>query len=64
MKTKILAVLMMLLASQALWAGEGKNKYAVVWDTVSQNDPMYKKHIQDQAAALIDLWKKGKVENI
>jgi len=56
---------MMLLTSQALWADEKvTNKYAVVWDSISQENPMYKKHLQEQAAVLVSLWKKGLVENI
>jgi len=65
MSIKNLVAVMMLLASQALWAGEPvANKYAVVWDSISQESPMYKQHIQEQAAALMSLWKKGRVENI
>ena len=56
---------MILLASQALWADEQfVNKYAVVSDSISQESPMFKKHIQEQAAVLISLWEKGVVENI
>ena len=56
---------MMLLASQALWADEQiVNKYAVVSDSISQESPMFKQHIQEQAAVLMSLWKKGVVENI
>jgi hypothetical protein len=65
MRIKNLAAVMILLASQALWAdGKIMNKYAVVWDSVSQESPMYKKHIQEQAAVLVSLWEKGVVENI
>ena len=56
---------MMLLASQALWAGEHiVNKYAVVSDSISQESPMFKQHIREQAAVLMSLWKKGIVENV
>ena len=56
---------MMLLASQALWAdAQTINKYVVVSDSISQESPMFKKHIQEQAAVLLSLWKKGVVENI
>ncbi len=55
----------MLLASQALWADDQlANKYAVVSDSISQESPMFKQHIQEQAAVLMSLWKKGIVENI
>ena len=65
MSIKNLVAVMMLLASQALWAGEPvANKYAVVSDSISQESPMFKQHIQEQAAVLISLWKKGVVENI
>ena len=56
---------MMLLASQALWAEDQlANKYAVISDSISQENPMFKQHIQEQAAVLMSLWKKGVVENI
>ena len=56
---------MMLLASQALWADEYiVNKYAAVSGSISQESPMFKQHIQEQAAALVNLWRKGVVENI
>ncbi len=56
---------MILLASQALWADEQYvNKYAVVSDSVSQESPLFKQHIQEQAAVMISLWEKGIVENI
>ena len=65
MRIKILVAVMMLLASQALWADEPVvNKYAVVSDSISQENPMFKQHIQEQAAVLMSLWKKGVVENI
>jgi len=65
MRIKNLVAVMILLASQALWADEPiANKYAVVWDSISQESPMYKQHIQEQAAALVSLWQKGVVENI
>ncbi len=65
MRIKNLVAVMMLLASQALWADEHiVNKYAVVWDSISQESPMFKQHIQEQAAVLMSLWKKGVVENI
>ena len=51
---------MMLLASQVLWADKQTvNKYVVVSDSISQESPMFKKHIQEQAAVLLSLWKKG-----
>lgn len=65
MRIKNLVAVMMLLASQALWAGEQVvNKYAAVSDSISQESPKFKQHIQDQAAAMMSLWKKGVVENI
>ena len=65
MRIKNLVAVMMLLASQALWADEQVvNKYAVVSDSISQESPMFKQHIQEQAAVLMSLWKKGVVENI
>lgn len=65
MRIKSLIAVMMLLVSQTLWADElVLNKYAVVWDSISQEDPMYKQHIQEQAAALVNLWDKGVVENV
>ncbi len=65
MRIKNLVAVMMLLASQALWADEHTvNKYAVVWDSISQESPMFKQHIQEQAAVLMGLWQKGRVENI
>ncbi len=65
MRIKNLVAVMMLLASQALWADEHiVNKYAVVWGSISQESPMFKQHIQEQAAVLMSLWKKGVVENI
>ena len=65
MRIKNLVAVMLLLASQALWADEQVvNKYAVVSDSISQESPMFKKHIQEQAAGLINLWQKGVVENI
>ena len=65
MSIKNLVAVMMLLASQALWAdGQIPNKYAVVFDSISLESPVYKQHIQDQAAALVGLWEKGIVENI
>ena len=65
MRIKNLVAVMMLLASQALWADEPVlNKYAVVWGSISQESPMFKKHIQEQAAVLMNLWQKGVVENI
>ena len=60
-----LVAVMMLLVSQALWADEKvANKYAVVSDSISQESPLFKQHIQEQAAALVSLWQKGVVENI
>lgn len=65
MRIKNLVVVMMLLASQAIWADEHiVNKYAVVSDSISQQSPMFKQHIQEQAAALVNLWQKGIVENV
>ncbi len=65
MRIKNLVAVMILLASQALWADEHVvNKYAVVWDSISQESPMFKQHIQEQAAVLVGLWKKGVVENV
>ncbi len=65
MRIKNLVAVMMLLASQALWADEHiVNKYAVVSGSISQESPMFKQHIQEQAAALVNLWKKGVVENV
>lgn len=65
MRIKILVAVMMLLASQALWAGKQTvNKYVVVSDSISQESPMFKKHIQEQAAVLLSLWKKGVIENV
>ena len=56
---------MMLLASQALWADDQlANRYAVVSDSISQESPMFKQHIQEQAAVMVNLWQKGIVENI
>ena len=65
MRIKNLVAVMMLLASHALWADEQVvNKYAVVSDSISQESPMFKQHIQEQAAVMISLWEKGIVENI
>ena len=65
MRIKNLVAVMMLLASQALWADEQiANKYAAVSDSISQESPLFKQHIQEQAAVLMSLWKKGVVENI
>jgi hypothetical protein len=65
MRTKNLVAVMILLASQALWADEQVvNKYAVVSDSISQESPMFKQHIQEQVAVMMRLWEKGVVENI
>ena len=65
MRITNLVAVMMLLASQALWADEQVvNKYAVVSDSISQESPLFKQHIQEQAAVMISLWEKGVVENI
>ena len=65
MRIKNLVAVMLLLASHALWADEHiTNKYAVVWGSISQESPLFKQHIQEQAAVLMSLWKKGVVENI
>mgnify|MGYP001827114854 CR=1 FL=1 len=65
MRIKNLIAVMMLLASQALWADAPvPNKYAVVSDSISQENPMFKQHIQEQAAVMMSLWEKGVVENI
>ena len=65
MRIKNILAVMLLLASQALWANEQMaNKYAFVSDTVSIESPMFKKHIQEQASALMNLWKKGAIENV
>ena len=65
MRIKNLAAVIMLLASQALWADEQiVNKYAAVSDSISQESPMFKQHIQEQAAVLLSLWKKGAIENV
>ncbi|MBV1870299.1 MAG: hypothetical protein KUG76_05265 [Gammaproteobacteria bacterium] len=65
MRIKNLVAVMMLLASQALWADEQVvNKYAVVSGSISQESPMFKQHIQEQAAALMNLWREGVVENV
>ncbi len=65
MRVKNLVAVVMLLASQALWADEYiLNKYAVVSGSISQESPMFKQHIQEQAAALVNLWREGVVENI
>ena len=68
MKIKNLIAVMVLFTSQALWANEGTlsalNKYAVISGSISQDNPLFKQHIQEQAAALVNLWHKGVVENI
>lgn len=65
MRIKNMVAVTILLASQALWADEQVvNKYAVVSDSISQESPMFKQHIQEQAAVMISLWEKGVVENI
>ena len=65
MRIKNLIAVMMLLASQALWAGEqAVNKYAVVWDSISLESPKFKQYVQEEATVLMSLWKKGVVENI
>ena len=65
MRITNLVAVMMLLASQALWADDKvTNKYAVVSDSISQESPLFKQHIQEQATALVNLWQKGVVENI
>lgn len=68
MTIKNLIAVMVLLTSQALWANEGTlsalNKYAVISGSISQDNPLFKQHIQEQAAALVNLWHKGVVENI
>jgi hypothetical protein len=65
MRIKNLVAVTILLASQTLWAGEQVvNKYAVVSDSISQESPLFKQHIQEQAAVMINLWEKGVVENI
>ena len=65
MRIKNLVAVIMLLASQALWADEQiVNKYAAVSDSISQESPMFKQHIQEQAAVLLSLWKKGAIENV
>jgi hypothetical protein len=66
MRIKNLIVVMMLLASQPIWAEDEHvvNKYAVVSDSISQESPLFKQHIQEQAAVMINLWEKGVVENI
>ena len=65
MRIKNLVAVMLLLASQALWADEQVvNKYAAVSDSISQESPMFKQHIQEQAAVLLSLWKKGVIENV
>ena len=65
MRIKNLIAVMMLLASQALWADEHiVNKYAVVSGSISQESPLFKQHIKEQAAALVNLWQKGIVENV
>ena len=65
MKIQNLVAVIMLLASQALWADtQIPNKYAVVFDSISLESPVYKENIKEQAAALIGLWNKGIVENI
>ena len=65
MKIRHLVAMVMLLTSQALWANEQTlNKYVVLWDSTSQESLKYKKHIQEQASVLLNLWNKGIVENI
>jgi len=65
MRIRNLIAVMTLLASQALWADEQVlNKYAVISDSISQESPLFKQHIQEQAAALVNLWKEGVVENV
>ena len=65
MRIKNLVAVMVLLTSQALWADEHiVNKYAVVSGSISQESPLFKQHIKEQAAALVNLWQKGIVENV
>ena len=65
MRIQNLVAVILLLASQALWAdANNSNKYAVVFDSISLDSPAYKKNIKEQAAALIGLWNEGVVENI
>lgn len=65
MRIQKLVAVILLFASQALWAdGQVPNKYAVVFDSIPLESPVYKQHIQEQAASLIKLWDKGIVENI
>ena len=65
MKIKNMVAVMMLLATQASWAGEHiVNKYAVVSGSISQESPLFKQYIKEQAAALVNLWQKGIVENV
>ena len=65
MKIQKLLAVILLLTSQVVWAdGETPNKYAVVFDSISLESSMFKKHIQNQADVLVKLWKQGKVENV
>jgi len=58
-------MMLLLLVSQALWANEQiVNKFAVVSDSISLDSPAYRQHVQEQASELVNLWKKGVVENV
>ncbi|WP_370298698.1 hypothetical protein [Pontibacterium sp.] len=68
---KFVAVII-LFASQPVWADDyvvneyakSANKFAVVWDAISKESPSYKKHIDQQVAALTKLWQSRIVENV
>lgn len=67
MKIKILIILLVSFLAPSLWATENQqygNKYAVVWDSISRQNPKFKKYISKQANQLLNIWREGLIENV
>ena len=44
--------------------GQFGDKYAVVWEPISQEDAKFKKHLPEQANQLLSIWREGLIENV
>ena len=68
MKFKIIALVLLAMGFfTGAWAGSDDrvaHRYAVVWDATGTAHEGFATHIAEQSAVLLDMWKKGLVENV
>ncbi len=61
---KLVVTLFVLMFCGVANAEQTKNTYAVVWDWSTGDRELVNKNLAQQATQLIELWKKGVVENV